>query len=125
MSSGHAAHLYELVVKWPTVIDFTRPALANTALTWDVWIDRFDDMSSASDWTPGAQVRSYLTQPVLKSRFAEVDSSINLSTYLSMTITNMKNKLTDLWGNWLLQNDIENTLSEIPQTAAERRQGAF
>jgi len=32
---------------------------------------------------------------------------------LSFIITNMENKLTDLWGNWLLQNDYINTSCEI------------
>ena len=32
---------------------------------------------------------------------------------LSFIITDMNNQLTDLCGNWLLQNDFENTLSEI------------
>ena len=35
------------------------------------------------------------------------------SVNLSFTITSIKNKLTDVWGSWLLQNDLRNTLCEI------------
>ena len=44
------------------------------------------------------------------SRFAEVNSPKN---HFSYTITNIKNKLTDLCRNWLLQNDFNNTWCEI------------
>jgi hypothetical protein len=35
------------------------------------------------------------------------------SSNLSWTISNIKKKLTDLYGNWLLQNEFENTLCEM------------
>ena len=35
------------------------------------------------------------------------------SVNLSFTITRIKNKLTEICGNWLLQNDVKNTLCEI------------
>ena len=35
------------------------------------------------------------------------------SVNLSFTITNIKNNMTDLRGNWVLQNDLKNTLCEI------------
>jgi len=55
--------------------------------------------------------RPYLSPSFLKSlcRSQLLHESVNLS----FTLTNMKNKLTDSCGNWLLQNDFENTLSEM------------
>ena len=32
----------------------------------------------------------------------------------------VKDKLTDLWGSWLLQNDFKNTLCEISMVPGER-----
>ena len=37
----------------------------------------------------------------------------NKSVNLSLAITNLKNKVTDLCGNWLLQNDLMNTFCAI------------
>ena len=93
---GTASPFCEGVVKWPMVIVFMWPTNVKSALTGDVCIGRFDDMSSASDWTPGAQVRSW-HKTILKS-FCR-NQFLHKFVNLSFTITNMKNKLTDLWGS--------------------------
>ena len=53
----------------------------------------------------------YLTQSVFKVVLQK--STPHKFVDLSCTITNIKNNLTDLCGNRLLQNDVENTLCEI------------
>ena len=59
---------------------------------------------------PGASVPSYLTQ----SRFAEVNSPTNPSTY-PFTITGVKNKVTDFCWNRLLTNDFQKTCAGLPR----------
>ena len=64
------------------------------------------------------QVRFYLAQSVFIFSPSKVNSRTNLSTYPSLL--HMKNKLTNLWGNWHFQNDFINTFCEINLTILDR-----
>ena len=76
-----------------------------------------------SFWVVGCRFQGILTdftdfisQRVLKVVLCRSQPPHN-SVNLSLTITNIKKKLTDLCGNWLLQNDFMNTFGEIRATA--------